>query len=102
MTECGASEIAHQYRRTVRLRDHGRTDVRQAVHQTHAADDIALIASRDATATGIGIVIVDRVDDVGDAEAVVLQLIRIKIELILRGEAAEIGDLEKADMKRTV
>jgi hypothetical protein len=66
------------------------------VDQADAADHVALIAARDAAAAGIGVVVVDGIDDIGDAEAVVLQLLRIEVELVLGGEAAEIRVIDDA------
>ena len=92
----GAAEVAHQHRRAVHLGDDDRADLIQGVNQADAADHVALIAARDAAAAGVGVVVVDGIDDVGDAEAVVLQLLGIEIELVFGGEAAEIGVIDHA------
>jgi len=62
--------------------------------QPDAADHIALIAARDPAAARIGIVVVDGIDDIGNAETIVLQLFGIEIELVLGGEAAEVGVID--------
>src|SRR6266851_2417864 len=66
----------------------------------HAPDDstgdIALVAARDPAAPRVGIVVVDRIDDIGDPEAIVLQLLGIEIELVFGGEAAEIIVIDDA------
>src|SRR6202034_3469723 len=79
VTERGTSQVAYQHRRTVDLCDHGRADIVQGVHQSDAAHDVALVAARHAPAAGIGVVVVDGVDDIGDAQAIVLQLTRIEV-----------------------
>ncbi len=96
MAERGAAEVAHQHRRPADLRDDDGADLRQSVDQPDAADDVALIAARHAAAAGIGVVVVDGVDDIGDAESIVLQLPGIEIELVFGGEAAEIGVIDHA------
>ena len=77
VTEGGATEVAHQHRCSVDLRHHDRADLLQVVNQADAADDIALVAARDAAAAGVGVVVVDRIDDIRDAEAIVLELLGI-------------------------
>ena len=96
VAERRAPEIAHQHRRAVHLRDDDRADLRQGTNQADAADHVALIAARHPAASGIGIVVVDGIDDIGDAEAVVFELLRIEIELVFGGEAAEIGVIDDA------
>ena len=71
-------------------------EVVEGAHQPDAADDEALIAARDPAAAGIGGVVVDRVDDVVDSEAVTQEFGRVEIEPELPGEAAEIVDLRDA------
>ncbi len=96
VAERGAAEVMHQHRRAVDLGHDDGTDLGQVVDQADAADDETLVAARDAAASGIGVVIVDGVDDIGDAEAVVLELPGIEIELVLGGEAAEVGVVDHA------
>ena len=96
MAERGATQVAHQHRRAAHLRDHDGADVRQGMKQAHAADHVALVAARYPAAAGVGIVVVDGIDDIGDAEAVVLQLLRVEVELVFGGEAAEIGVIDHA------
>ena len=90
------AEIADQDRHAVGLRHDDIAEVVEGVHQPDAADDEALVAARHAAAAGIGGVVVDRVDDVVDAEAVTQQLGRVEIEPELPGEPAEIVDVGDA------
>ena len=96
MAQRGAAEVTHQDRRSAHLRHHDRADLLQIVNQSDPADDVALIAARDPATPSVGIVLVDRIDDIGDAEAIVLQLLGIEVQLVLAGEAAEIGVVDDA------
>src|SRR5580698_676915 len=96
MAQRGLPKITHQYRSTASLRYNDRADVGQTSQQSYAANHVALIAARDAAAASIRVVVVDCVDDIGDAEAVVLQLPWIEIELVLSGEPAKIGVIHHA------
>ena len=78
------------------MRDDDGADLRETVNQPDAANDIALIAAGYPATAGIAIVAVDGIDDVADAEPEVLQLFRIKIKLVLGGEAAEIRVIDDA------
>ena len=90
MAQSGAAEIAHQHRRAIHLRHDDRADFLEIVNQAHAADHIALVAARDPATACVGVVIVDGVDDIRDAEAVVLELPWVEVELVLRREATEV------------
>ncbi len=90
MAQGGAAEAAHQHGRAAGLGHHDGADLLQGVYQPDAADDVALVAARDPAAAGIGIVVVDGIDHVRDAEAIMMQLLGIEIELVFGGEAAEV------------
>ena len=68
------TEIADQDRHAVDLRHDDIAEVLERAHEPDAAHDEALIAARHAAAAGIGGVVVDRVDDIVDAEAVTKKL----------------------------
>ena len=90
------TKIAHQDRHAVGLRHNDVAEIVKGVNETDATDDEGLVAARDAAAAGIRGVVVDRVDDVVDAEIVAQQLGRIEIDPELPGEAAEIVDIGDA------
>ena len=90
------SEIADQDRHAVGLRHDDVAEVVKVAHQPDAADDEALIAARHPAAAGIRGVVVDRVDDVVDADAVTQEFGRIEIEPELPREPAEIVDVRDA------
>src|SRR5580700_4017845 len=96
MAERHAAQVANQYRRTARLPHDDRTDLFQSVNQADTADHIALIAARYTAASGIVVVVVDRIDDIGHSKTVVLELRGIEIELIFGGKAAEIHVIDHA------
>ena len=96
VTERRAAEVPHQDRCPVDLRDDDRADLIQGANETHTADHIALIAARDAPASGVRVVIVDGRHHVRDAEAVVLELLGVEVELVFGGEAAEIDVIDDA------
>ena len=78
VAEHHVSQIADRTGTPFDLGDDDRADAGQVVQQADAAHHEALLAAGHAAATGIGVVVVDGVDDIGDAEAVVLQLLRIR------------------------
>src|SRR5262249_37142836 len=90
----GASEIVYQHRRAVELSHDDCADILQGANQAHTAYYITLIATGHAAATGVGVVAIDRVDDVVDTEAIVLELLWVQIELVFGGEAAEVRHLD--------
>jgi hypothetical protein len=63
------------------------------VDKADAADDEALVAARHPTTAGIGGVVVDRISDVIDADAVTQEFGRVEIEPELPGESSEIVDV---------
>ena len=96
MAVCRLAEVAHQDRHAVSLGDDDIAEIVQCAHHADAADDIALLAARDAAAAGIRAVVVDRGGHIVQADAVTLKLGGIKLKLILHGEAAEIIDVSHA------
>ena len=93
MAECELPEVAQQDRHPVALRHHDGSKVAQRAHKADAADNIALIAARDSAAARVRTVVVDRRDHVVEANAEILELDRIELELILQGKTAEVGDV---------
>ena len=77
----------------LRLRHDDVAEVVEGAHEPDAANDEALVATRHPAAARIGGVVVDRVDDVVDAQPVTQEFGRIEIEPELPGEPAEIVDV---------
>ena len=96
MAVCRLAEVAHQDRHAVSLGDDDIAEIVQRAHHADAADNIALLAARDAAAAGIRAVVIDRRDHVVQADAIAKELGRIKLKLILHGESAEIIDVSHA------
>src|SRR5882672_2508819 len=84
------SEIANQDRHAIRLSDDDIAEVVEGVHQPDTTDDEALVAARHPAAARVRGVVVDRVDDVVDSEAVPQEFGRVEIESELAREASEI------------
>ena len=94
VAERGAPQVAHQDGSAAHLGDDDGADLLQIMNQPHPADHIALIAARNPAAPRIGVVVVDGIDDIGDAEAIALQLPGIQVQLVFGGEAAEVGVID--------
>ncbi len=90
------AEVAHEDRRAVVLGDDDVAEVVERLHQADAADDVAELAAVEHAAAGIGAVGVDRVGDVLERQVEAHELLRIELELELRGEAAEVRDVGDA------
>src|SRR5581483_1701432 len=90
------AEIVHEDRRAVVLGDDDIAEIIERLHQADAADHITEVAAIEHAAAGIGTVGADRVGDVLQRQVEAHELLRIELQLELRGQAAEIRDVGDA------
>ena len=96
VAELELAEIAHEDRRAVALGDDDVAHVIERLDEADAADDVAELAAVEDAAAGIGAVGADGVGDVLERQVEAHELLRIELELELRGDAAEIRDVGDA------
>ncbi len=87
-------DVAHVEWSAVFREDHGVFDVVGVTNEADFADVDLLHAGLDKAAAGVGVVIGELLLDLGEAEAIVDQLVWIDADLILAGRAAEAGDVD--------
>ena len=93
IAELQFAEVAHQDRCAVVLGNDDVAQIVQRLHQTDAADHVTEFAAIKHAAAGIGIVGADRIGDGGQRNVETHELLRIELELILRREPSEIGNV---------
>src|ERR1700674_3252976 len=90
------AEIAYKNRRAIVLGDDDVSEVVERLNQSDAANDVAKLTTVENAAARIGAVGIDRVGDVLERQGETYQLLRVKLELELGRDAAEIGDVSDA------
>src|SRR4029077_17669463 len=90
VAELELAEIANEDRRAIVLGDDDIAEIVERLDEADAADDIAELAAIEHAAAGIGVVGADRAGHRAQRQIEAHELLRIELQLILSGQAAEV------------
>ena len=85
------AQVAQEDGDAVFVLDHDVAHILQILDQAHAADHVAHVAHADHAAAGIGIVVFERLLDIGERQVVFQQALRVDFQLVLRRQATEVA-----------
>ncbi len=86
--------VLHPHRRAILGQDDRLGDVLRAIHQSHGAHVDLLQAFLDKTSACVRIVVGELLLDLGQAQSVSDQFVRINAHLIFAGRTAEAGNID--------